>query len=101
MNIFVELLHSGVAAADHTDRMPRIGLRWFGGGGTSTGATTMEQYARLLRDVVYDAAERCDDVCNVDNTADKIACLDDAILLLATALADARCLRDTLLECVE
>ena len=61
----------------------------------------MDQYAGLLRDVVYDAAERCDDVCNVDNTADKIACLDDAILLLSTALADAKCLRDTLLECDE
>ena len=61
----------------------------------------MDQYAKLLRDAAYDAAERCDDVCNVDNTADKIACLDDAILLLATTLADAKCLRDALLESEE
>ena len=61
----------------------------------------MDQCTKLLRNAAYDAAERCDDVCNVVNVADKIACLEDAIMLLATTLADARSLRNALLESEE
>ena len=50
MNIFIELLHSGVAVVDHTARLHRIGLCSSGGGGTSNGSdddgTVCETIAR-------------------------------------------------------